>query len=141
MLLLLFFVKCCCWTVTGKWISDNRATLNLGPWNNQYGNDILWEPIKQPGLQPTLRVQVSIDGAKTWLREATPNPAGFTIRYKVCEKVDSCSPNDNGQCYDCHEGHNTLAILGKRFGKGTNGDEQNRKCKQDGTAHIVIQGA
>jgi hypothetical protein len=76
-------------------------------------------------LEPILRVQVSIDGGKSYIRENTNDPAGFTIKYQVCEKVDSCSPNSGGSCYDCHEGHNTVSVHGTRFGKGLKGDERN----------------
>ena len=112
----------------GIWKSDNEAQLPVGPWANQYGNAVLWDPIAQPDFEPVLRVQVSIDGGVSWLREQTENPNGFTIKYKVCERVDNCSPMDekgNGFCFDCHEGYNSLLINGQRFGKGFNGNEIN----------------
>ena len=114
----------------GTWLSDNGAKLHLGPWNNQrgdqFGRDYIWDPVNDPSLKQELRVQVSIDGGKSWLRETIES--GFTIQYHVCEKVDRCTPFDgtkNMNCYDCHEGLNTVQIHGERFGLGRNGDEQN----------------
>ena len=83
--------------------------------NNQFGNKILWNPITNPNDEPELRVQVSIDAGKSWLREQTQNPAGFIIKYKVCEKVDTCSPFDGNSCYDCHEGLNVITIEGTLY--------------------------
>ena len=83
--------------------------------NNQFGNKILWNPITNPNDEPELRVQVSIDAGKSWLREQTQNPAGFIIKYKVCEKVDTCAPFDGNSCYDCHEGLNVITIEGTLY--------------------------
>ena len=109
----------------GIWVSDNEARLPITPWNNQYGTANLWNPVTNPDDEPNLRVQVSIDGGQTWLREQSLDPAGFKVLFKVCEKVDSCAPHDGNSCYDCHEGLNSITIKGRRFGNGPNGDARN----------------
>ena len=96
----------------GVWKSDTLATVDLAAWSNQFGNAYFWDPVKDPYKTVTLRVQVSIDGGQTFLREKTTNTNGYTITFRACSFINACAPMNDGTCYSCHEGFGTLLVKG-----------------------------
>ena len=80
----------------GVWKSDTLATVDLAAWSNQFGNAYFWDPVKDPYKTVTLRVQVSIDGGQTFLRENTTITNGYTITFRACSFINATGGPGHG---------------------------------------------